>query len=267
MEHHDRHEPMPTPTLDRQKLVLRLQNFLPPDCACLVEDCLRDVPGVESVQLNTLTGELHLELVPGTPQETIVKRLKDCGFEGARRQSTAQMAHAEHAAHAAGEAPEHDHHAMMERDMKRRFFVVLVVTIPVLILSPTIQAWLGFSLPTFGGADLLLFALATVIVAYGGWPFYKGAIKALRNGKSNMDVLVSVAVLTGYLYSVGATFLFVAPDFYWEISTLVLFLLFGHWMEMRTTRVEQGGYRLLAAARYPPLPRCRPVSPDWQLGV
>ena len=151
----------------------------------------------------------------------------------------------EHEGHDMSKMPPEDHHAMMARDMKRRFFVVAIITGPVLILSPTIQMWLGLTIPSFPGLNLLLFSLATVIAGYGGWPFYTGAVKSLRNRKADMDVLVSVAVLTGYSYSVGATFFFVAPDFYWEVSTLVLVLLFGHWMEMRSILGSTGALRAL----------------------
>ena len=143
-------------------------------------------------------------------------------------------------------APMHDHHAMMEADFKRRFIVSLVITIPVLLLSPTIQKWFSFSLPEFPGKDLILFTLASIIAFYGGWPFYKGAAKSIREGILGMMVLVSLAVGSGYLFSVAATFVFSdAVDFYWEISTLVVFLLFGHWMEMKMTRRASGALQEL----------------------
>jgi len=146
---------------------------------------------------------------------------------------------APHHHHQGPQAPEHDHHAMMVAGLRRRFIVATAVTIPLLVLSPTIQQWLHFSL-TFAGQRYLLFALATVIALYGGWPFYVGAVQALRSGLLDMMVLVSLAVISGYLFSVGATFWFRAADFYWEISTLVVFLLFGHWMEMRAMRAASG---------------------------
>lgn len=133
------------------------------------------------------------------------------------------------------------HHAMMEQDFKRRFFVTLVITFPILVLSPTIQSWLNFTLPRFPGYDYILFLLATIVAIYGGWPFYTGAKRDLERGVLGMMVLVSIAVGTGYLFSVAATFILSdVPDFYWEISTLVLFLLFGHWQEMRMTRRATG---------------------------
>jgi Cu2+-exporting ATPase len=112
------------------------------------------------------------------------------------------------------------HSALM---FKKRFFIVLLLTIPILLLSPTIQGWLNFS-SSFYGDKFVLFALASIVVLWGGMPFFKGAKRELSQKNLGMMVLVSIAVLTGYLYSVGATFLFTAPDFYREISTLTLFL-------------------------------------------
>jgi Cu2+-exporting ATPase len=140
----------------------------------------------------------------------------------------------------------HDHHSMMEQDFKRRFFVSLLITGPILILSPTIQEWFNFTIPQFAGYDYLLFGLATIIALYGGWPFYTGAYESIQKGVLGMMVLVSIAVGTGYLFSVAATFIFTdTVDFYWEISTLVVFLLFGHWMEMRMTRRATGALQEL----------------------
>jgi Cu2+-exporting ATPase len=135
---------------------------------------------------------------------------------------------------------------MMEADFKRRFIVSLVITIPILFLSPTIQLWFNFVIPRFPGYNLLLFSLATVIALYGGWPFYKSAYESIQKGVLGMMVLVSIAVGTGYLFSVATTFIIIdVGDFYWEISTLVVFLLFGHWMEMKMTRRATGALQEL----------------------
>lgn len=158
------------------------------------------------------------------------------------------MAHQQggHMDHKSGEASHagHDHHAMMERDFRKRFFFVTILTLPVLTLSPTVQSWLGFK-ATFPGSHYLLFILATLITVYGTWPFYKGAVKALKRGVLDMSVLVSIAVTAGYLFSAGTTFAFQAVDFYWEISTLVAVLLLGHWLEMRAVRGTTGALREL----------------------
>jgi Cu2+-exporting ATPase len=129
---------------------------------------------------------------------------------------------------------------MMEEDFKRRFFISLILLGPVLVLSPTIQNWLGFSISRFFGYNYLLFLLASIIALWGAWPFYQGAKEELKKKVFGMMTLVSLAVGSGYLYSLGATFFFEAMDFYWEISTLVAFLLFGHWMEMKAVRRASG---------------------------
>jgi Cu2+-exporting ATPase len=156
--------------------------------------------------------------------------------------------HQEHVIHE--QKMEHEghqnHHAMMEVDFKKRFIISGIVTIPVLILSPTIQQWFNFTIPRFFGYDYVLFGLASIIAIYGGWPFYKGAGESLKSGILGMMVLVSIAVGTGYLFSVAATFLFTdVVDFYWEISTLTVFLLFGHWMEMKMSRRATGALQEL----------------------
>ncbi len=120
--------------------------------------------------------------------------------------------------------------------MKRRFIVGAVLGVPLLLLSPTIQDWFQFEIPEFSGDRYALFVLATVITAYGAWPFFVGAVRAVRRGVLDMDVLVTIAVGSGYLFSVAATFWFQSVDFYWEIATLLSVLLFGHWMEMRAIR-------------------------------
>ena len=114
------------------------------------------------------------------------------------------------------------------------------------MMSPTIQSWFGFTTPRFPGYDLVLFALASSVAFYGGWPFYEGARRDLEKGMLGMMVLVSLAVSVGYVFSVAATFFFTGVgDFYWEISTLVVFLLFGHWMEMRMTSRATGALQEL----------------------
>ncbi len=137
-----------------------------------------------------------------------------------------------------------NHHAMMVKDFKKRFIISLLVTVPILLLSPSVQNWLGIQF-LFRGQGLSLFILASIIVVYGARPFYLGAIKELKNGLLGMMVLVTLAVGAGYLYSIATTFFIDAPDFYWEISTLVVFLLFGHWMEMRSVLGASGALKEL----------------------
>jgi Cu2+-exporting ATPase len=226
----------------KRQITLALKDYVSPCCATGLEDQMRKMEGVFEVQINPLADTIHLEYDDEQVPLDHLKHMlaeRGCPCEGEQEKpAAAHMAHEEH------KAAEHDHHAMMEADFRRRFFVVLALTLPVLALSPTIQDWFGFSL-TFSGARFILLALSTIIAFYGGQPFFQNARKSLRNGVLDMNVLVTLAVSAGYLFSVGATFLFTAVDFYWEVSTLVAVLLLGHWMEMRAVRGTAGALREL----------------------
>jgi len=123
----------------------------------------------------------------------------------------------------------------MAHDMRNRFFVSLIFTIPIFITSHLAELFglmipppFGLSVPVFG------FILATPVVLYGAWPFFVGAKNGLQMRVLNMSVLVSLSVLTAYIFSVGATFFFKADTFYEAAAMLTTFVLFGHWIEMRS---------------------------------
>lgn len=122
----------------------------------------------------------------------------------------------------------------MVRDMRNRLIVTLVLTILIYLYAPMFVKLSGLVLPVpFGlSKDVLMFLLATPAVFYGGWVFYVGAWRALKNGVFNMAVLVSLSVLAGYTFSVGATFFFKAEVFYEALAMLLVFILIGHWLEM-----------------------------------
>ncbi|MFQ6134277.1 MAG: heavy metal translocating P-type ATPase [Nitrososphaerales archaeon] len=207
------------------------------------------VEGVIDSSFNSINNTLKVKVHEGkATYGDLESALKRCAVRCQTGATPHEMSHTEHETmkmKEQGKPVEHDHHAMMEAEMKRRFILSLMLTIPVLTLSPTIQVWLRFSIPECTGSDILLSILATAIVVYGGLVFYRGAYKSLKIRTFDMNTLVSIAVLSGYLYSLGATFLFEAADFYWEISTLVVFLLFGHWMEMKAIRGASGALREL----------------------
>ena len=135
-------------------------------------------------------------------------------------------------AHEMGHGPGMDMQAMA-RDMRNRFWVSLVFAVPIFLLAPMGMEFMRIE-PPFGiDLDLLLFFLASGAILYPGWPFFVAAIRALRNGILNMAVLVLLSVGTGYLFSVGATFFFEGQQFYEASAVLLVFILLGHWLEMR----------------------------------
>ena len=228
--------------MKEEMITLALKEYVAPDCPCPLEDRIHGLHGVHRVSINPVADTVHLAYDADVVSLEHLKHMLSqlgCSCEG--EMDMPSHAHMEHERQ---KAEGHDHHAMMEADFRRRFWVVLALAVPVLLLSPTIQRWFGFTL-TFPGARYLLFVLATIITFYGAWPFYKNARKALSSGLLDMSVLVSLAVSAGYLFSVGATFIFTAVDFYWEVSTLVAVLLFGHWLEMRAVRGTAGALREL----------------------
>ena len=127
----------------------------------------------------------------------------------------------------------HDHHKMMIADFRRRFYVTLIITIPVMILSPMIQQWFQFNL-SFFGSTYLLFALSSIVFFYGGLPFLQGIVGELKQKNPGMMTLIAVAITAAYAYSVATVFGLQGMDFFWELCTLILIMLLGHWIEMKS---------------------------------
>ncbi|PAP78997.1 copper-translocating P-type ATPase [Rubrivirga sp. SAORIC476] len=123
----------------------------------------------------------------------------------------------------------------MVADFRRRFWVSLVLSVPVLLLSPAIQAFLrlGDAL-RFPGDALVVFALSTVVFFYGGWPFLKGFVSEVKGGRPGMMTLISVAITTAYVYSTAVVFGLEGMPFFWELVTLIDVMLLGHWVEMKS---------------------------------
>jgi Cu2+-exporting ATPase len=244
--------------------VLQINDFIHAGCAPSVEKALLKLPGVHHASANYLnsTASVHFDETRVTLAQ-LQAAVKDCGYVCAGESTPAHMAHGEHdphaghtmptpaedhsahAGHAMPSAPVMDHSAHgghagmtaddMARDMRNRFLVSLALTIPVFLFSHLATQILGLHLPLPFGMDNKLFGflLTTPVVIYGAWPFYVGARNGLRQGVLNMSVLVTLSVLTGYIFSVAATFLFDGEVFYEAAAMLVTFVLFGHWMEMR----------------------------------
>lgn len=126
----------------------------------------------------------------------------------------------------------HDHGKMID-DFRKRFYVVLVLTIPIMLLSAMIQHFIGVNWQ-FPGSQYLLFALSTVVFFYGGWPFLKGWVEETKARNPGMMFLIGFAISVAYVYSVAVVFGLQGMDFFWELATLILIMLLGHWIEMKS---------------------------------
>jgi Cu2+-exporting ATPase len=276
-----------------QETVLQICTMKDPLCAQGVERKLEEMPGVLHARSNPVNGSttVHYDETQ-VSLESLEKVVEDCGLacngeslplhhgghivhsqpaEAEKDHTTVE--HASHEVehevdhemdHDTGDAMDHSAHgghtgmtmADMARDMRNRFFVSLVLTIPVFLYSPLFTRFFGLHLPLpFGTSEALIgFVLTTPIVLYGAKPFFVGARNGLRVGVLNMSVLVSLSVLAGYIFSIAATFLFDGEVFYEAAAMLVTFVLFGHWMEMRArSGTNQAIEKLLTLA--PPMAR------------
>ena len=140
----------------------------------------------------------------------------------------------------------HDHHKMMIADFRKRFWVTLALTIPILFFSPMIQEFFGyeFLLP---GNPYVLFALSSVVYFYGGWPFLKGFVSEIKNGAPGMMTLISMAITVAYFYSSATVFGLRGVDFFWELATLIAIMLVGHWIEMKSVLGASKALQLLVS--------------------
>ena len=152
-------------------------------------------------------------------------------------------AHRQHADAGQAGPPEHQdehkghqgHHAHMAADFRKRFWISLVLTLPILALSPLLQTLVGLrEAVRFSGDIYVLFGFSSAVFWYGGWPFLKGLTTELSSLKPGMMTLVAVAISTAYLYSSAVVFGLTGKMFFWELATLVDIMLLGHWIEMKS---------------------------------
>ncbi len=253
-------------------------------CAGTVERALREQPDFTEVRLDWKNDVVHVGYDPARIgsegiEELIVQTGCDCapvGPEEERREAMApperRMQHlghgvdeqpismgtkhdrmqyeapatpADHGDHMGHDMPDPGMAAAMERDMRNKFFIALVLTIPTVLYSPLGMNLLGVRLPTFGlGENVIMLLLSTPVVFYSGWIFISGSYHSLRRRTLNMSVLIATGVLAAYLFSVLITFLG-GETFYEAAAMLVTFVLFGHWMEMRSRRGTNDALRAL----------------------
>lgn len=154
----------------------------------------------------------------------------------------------------------HDHHSESDSstagfdkhaghhtpDFLKRFWITLVLSVPVLLLSHMIQQWLGFTI-AFQGDKYVLLVLGSIIYFYGGMPFFKGFLGEVKAGAIGMMTLVALAITVAYVYSVAVVFGLPGMDFFWELATLIVIMLLGHWLEMRSQMAASKALQSLVA--------------------
>src|SRR3972149_3821896 len=140
----------------------------------------------------------------------------------------------------------HTDHTGHERLFRDRFWVCLVLSIPVLLYSPMIQEWLGFSIPSFPLSQWIVPLFSVIVFLYGGPAFLRMGVPALQNRQPGMMTLISLAIGVSFIYSLATTAFNLGESFYWELVTLIDVMLLGHWMEMRSVRQASGALNELA---------------------
>ena len=141
----------------------------------------------------------------------------------------------------------HDKHAGHHtEDFLNRFWICLILTIPLLLLSHMIQQWLGFHI-SFAGDKYVLLLLGTTIYFYGGMPFLKGMVAEIKHKAIGMMTLVALAITVAFIYSVAVILGFPGMDFFWELATLIDIMLLGHWLEMRSQMAASKALESLVA--------------------
>ncbi len=148
---------------------------------------------------------------------------------------------------------EHEEHGSFDKhaghhtsDFLKRFWICLVITVPVLLLSHMIQTWLGFEL-RFAGDQYVLLLLSSFVYVYGGMPFLKGMIHEIKANAIGMMTLVAIAITVAYIYSTAVVFGLSGMDFFWELATLIDIMLLGHWLEMRSQMAASKALQSLVA--------------------
>jgi P-type Cu2+ transporter len=162
---------------------------------------------------------------------------------GMPERGTAGTAH--HREGATGAREGHDHEAMIA-DFRRRFWVCLVLTAPVLWLSPMLRHAVGLAEVAFYGGDYVLLGLSSVVYFYGGWPFLSGFFSEFRKRQPGMMTLIAVAISAAYFYSAAVVLGLGGTQFFWELATLIDVMLVGHWIEMRSVMGASRALKSLA---------------------
>ncbi len=219
------------------------------------------MPGAPST--HNMPPEEHSHMEHSHPAGSGMQGMEHAGHEMHAQAET----HGEHAAHGAAQAEHaghemHGEHAEMDEHaghgaahvdhtgheamFRRRFWISLILSIPVILYSAGLQMMLGVSLPAFPGSQWLAPVFGVIVFVYGGLPFLQMAEPELKNRQPGMMTLISLAISVAFIYSVATLFLPGQTDFFWELATLIDIMLLGHWIEMRSVRQASGALNALA---------------------
>ncbi len=153
----------------------------------------------------------------------------------------------DHSGHTSAPHASHNKHAGHDPDaFRRQFWVVLLLTIPVVVWSVEVQHWLGYMAPEFPGSTWIPAILGTVVFAYGGKVFLDGARAELAGRQPGMMTLISLAIVVAFIASWAASLDWFEVDVWWELATLITVMSLGHWIEMRSIMQAQGALGALA---------------------
>ena len=156
-----------------------------------------------------------------------------------------KMDHDDHGAIPMGMAG-HDHHKMMIRDFRKRFWVSTIITVPILVFSPMIQGFVGYNF-LLPGNQYILLALSSFVYFWAGWPFLKGFWGEIKKASPGMMTLIVMAISVAYFYSAATVFGLKGVDFFWELATLIVIMLLGHWIEMKSVLGASKALQLLVS--------------------
>jgi P-type Cu2+ transporter len=123
---------------------------------------------------------------------------------------------------------------------RRKFWISMLLSIPVLVFSETVQEWLGYSIPDFPFSSWIVPVFSLIVFIIGGLPFLQMARGEIKDKQPGMMTLISMALAVAFLYSAASTIFNLASTFYWEFVTLIDVMLLGHWIEMRSVRQASG---------------------------
>ncbi|MBI4547199.1 MAG: copper-translocating P-type ATPase [Ignavibacteriae bacterium] len=183
----------------------------------------RVVDHIDVMPMESLSEDSETFYCPMHPYITSEKpgKCRECGMRLDKMEPHKVHNHTTHAGHTL-------------QEFKRRFLVSVLLTVPVLLLSPMVQMFFGMQELSVPGGTALVFILSSVIYFYGGYPFLLGLKDEISQKRPGMMALIGIAISVAYIYSVLTVLGLEGMDFFWELATLIDIMLLGHWIEMRS---------------------------------